>query len=206
MKFSHFDQYCFFSFLSAWIKSVDIYDYMQNKDKFCSKNKTKKFRDAIEEANQAISKVQKQSNEKKEADTVASNTSQLHKVTLKSMDIDDLLKTFESNERNLRILFDERRYKLDRFNYGQDYDFLTVLSRIATPEQQKKMWGHISDEFAGKNYIENLKYENLFWKILLPEWLIGICAQKFSLSREQIIHQITKDEQDSFDANYQFDL
>lgn len=77
---------------------------------------------------------------------------------------------------------------------------------MATSEQQQKMYCHISDAFAGKNYIENLKYENLFWTILLPEWLIAVCAQKYFKSKEQIITQIKNDDQDSINANDSFDL
>lgn len=122
------------------------------------------------------------------------------------MPIFDLLETFKENEENLRAIFDERCGKLDRFNYGNGYDFLTVLDRIATSEQQKEMWRHISDTFVGKNYIEYLKYENLFWTILIPEWLIAMCTKKFSQSKEQILAQIKKDEDDSFNANDSFDI
>lgn len=166
-----------------------------------------KFKEAVEEANEAISKqISMHPNSINQNDTVASISSPILKVTLKQMTIDDLLKTFKDNEENLRLIFDERRRKLDRFNYGNGYDFLTVLSRIATSEQQKQMWSYISDAFAGKNYIDNLKYENLFWTILLPEWLIAICAQKFSQTKEQILLQIDKDEKDSFNANDSFDI
>lgn len=128
------------------------------------------------------------------------------KITLKAIPIDDLLSTFEDNEAELRRVFDGRRGQLDRFNYGNGYDFLRVLSRIATSEQQQKMYCKITVEIAGEKYFDKLNYENLFWTILLPEWLIAILAQKFSKSKEQIISQINTDEENSFNANNSFDL
>lgn len=120
-------------------------------------------------------------------------------ITVKTMDVNDLLKTFEEHEAALRS-FDERRTKLDRFNYGMGYDFLTVLSRIATPEQQKNMFSYMCEAFAGKEYYKHSIYENLFWAILLPEWLIAICMKKISYSKKGIIEQLKKDDEDSLDS------
>lgn len=85
---------------------------------------------------------------------------------------------------------------------------LTVLSRIATPEQQKQMYSFMCEALAGRKYYELPIYENLFWSIILPEWLIAICMKQYSRSKNQIIDQIKKDEEDSFDANQinSFDL
>lgn len=60
----------------------------------------------------------------------------------------------------------------------------------------------MTDEFG----VKNLQYENLFWTILLPEWLIGTCAKKFSKTKEEIITQIKNDEQNSFDANDSYEF
>lgn len=121
------------------------------------------------------------------------------------MDVKDLLKTFDENEATLRFIFNERRTKLDRFNYGMGYDFLTISSRLATPEQQKEMFSHACEALAGKNYYQNPIYENLFWTIIIPEWLIGICMKQYSRSKEQIIAQIKKDEEtECFNANQSF--
>lgn len=122
------------------------------------------------------------------------------------MAIDDLLKTFNDYEATLRAIFDERKHILDRFNYGYGYDWLAVLSRIATSTQQQQMYCCISGTFADKNYIENRTFENLFWTILLPEWLIEVCAKQFSCSKQQILAQIKEDDEDSFNAEYSFDL
>lgn len=196
---------CFLLFFSAWLKSDNIHDYVENKNKFCNKNKSKKFEEAIKQADEAVENEQQQQvnvSISYEGGAMAN----FDKITLKAIAIDDLLSTFKDNKAELRRLFDERRGKLDRFNYGNGYDFLTVLSRIATSEQQQKMYCRITDEFAGKNYMDKLNYENLFWTILLPEWLIAICAQKNSKSKEQIISQIKSDEEHSFNANNSFDL
>lgn len=117
------------------------------------------------------------------------------------MEVSELLKTLEEHEAALRCIFNERRHKLDRFNYGMGYDFLTILSRIATSKQQKEMYSFMCDALVDKKYFERPIYENLLWTIILPEWLIAICMKKFSRSREEIIDQVKKDDEDSFNAN-----
>lgn len=54
--------------------------------------------------------------------------------------------------------------------------------------------------------VKHFRFENLFWTILLPEWIIAICAKKYLKSKKEIITQIKNDEQDSFDANDSFEL
>lgn len=194
---------CFLLF-SAWLKSDSIHEYVENKNKFRTKNNSKKFEEAIKQADEAVENEQQPVNVSISCEAGAKLKPD--KLTLKAMAVNDLLSTFEDHKAELRRLFDERRGKLDRFNYGNGYSFLTVLSRIATSEQQQKMYCHMTDEFAGKHYIEKLNYENLFWTILLPEWLIAICAQKFCKSKDQIISQIKTDEEHSFNANNSSDL
>lgn len=209
----------FFVFFSAWIKSDNTYDYIQHKDKFASKNKSKKFQEAIEEANVEVLKQKQQktmirfdgkikngANDEEMKMGDEASTSKICEMTVKTMDVKDLLATFEENETVLRSIFNERRKKLDRFNYGMGYDFLTVLSRIATTEQHKEMYSYMCEAIAGKNYFENPIYENLFWSILLPEWFIAICMKKFSHTKEEVIAQIKKDDEDSLKANDSFDL
>lgn len=198
-----------FIFSSAWIKPENIYDYIQNKSKFCSKNRSNDFLIAIEEAEEAVNEANEQLEQpsttvqhdsQNMAAVINSPSINVRNITVKTMDVKDLLRTFEENEATLRSIFNERRTKLDRFNYGMGYDFLTVLSRIATPEQQKKMFSCICEAFAGKEYYKHPIYENLFWSILLPEWLIAICMEKFSCSKKKIIEQLQKDEQNSLDS------
>lgn len=203
----------FFLFASAWVQSNNIHDYVQHKDKFVSKNKSKKFQEAIEEANQEVLKQQSTliqttnaANDEETKIGAESDTSSKSKITLKTMESQDLLATFEENEKSLRSIFNARRKQLDRFNNGMGYDFLTVLSRISTSEQQKEMYSHMCEAIVGKSYYENPVYENLLWSILLPEWLIAICIKKFLLSKVEILSQITKDEEDSLIANDSFDL
>lgn len=193
----------FFVFHSAWVKSEEIYDYVQYRHEFSSKNSRKIFQEAVQQADQAIMKeAQQQQPCKSSTSHEAAAVENFEKITLKARSIDYLLKTFDDNEADLRILFDERRRRLDRFNHGNGYDFLTVLSRIATSEQQQQMYCRMTDAFG----IKNLQYENLIWTILLPEWLIAICGKKFSKSKDEIITQIKNDEQNSFDANDSFDF
>lgn len=184
---------------------------MRNKSKFCSKNRSDIFRIAIEEADEAVDEAdgavdetnepmeQPSTTEQHNPQDVAADSSIVN-IMVKTMDVNDLLKSFEENEAALRNIFNERRTKLDRFNYGIGYDFLTVLSRTATPEQQKKMFIHLSEALAGQDYNKHPIYENLFWSILLPEWLIGICMKKFSCTKKQIIEQLKKDEENSLDS------
>lgn len=54
--------------------------------------------------------------------------------------------------------------------------------------------------------INSFQHENLFWTILLPEWIIAICAKKFNKSKEELLESIQNDEQDSFNANDSFDI
>lgn len=190
-------------FLSAWIKSEDIYDYVLYRHEFSNRNGRRTFQEAVHQADEAITmeaKVQ-QSHESSTPDEAAAMES-FEKISLQAVPTDLILDTFDEHEADLRTLFDERRTQLDRFNYGNGYDFLTVLSRIATSEQQQKMYCRMADAFS----VKHLQYENLFWTILLPEWLIAICAKKFLKSKEEIITQIKNDEQNSFDANDSFEL
>lgn len=186
-------------------------DYVQHKEKFVSRNKSKKFQEAIEEADQEVVKQQSTLMQTKSAvndeetkNGAENNTPSNSRITIKTMDSNNLLATFKDHEKHLRSIFDARRGQLDRFNYGMGYDFLTVLYRTATPEQQKKMFSHMCEAIIGK--YDNSMYQNLLWSILLPEWLIAICIQKFSLSKEEVLSQIKKDEEDSFIANDSFDL
>lgn len=144
--------FIFFQRFSVWIKSDNIFDYVQYKIEFSLKNSTKKFHDAIQQANEAVSKQNEQlvnspmqSCSKNEAGAVASilSPSDVKKITLKTIAINDLLKTFDDTKPALRAIFDERRKILDRFNCGNGYDYLTVLYRIATPTQQQQMYWYI---------------------------------------------------------------
>lgn len=196
----------FFLFSSAWIKPENMYDYVQNKNKFGSKNRSETFLVAIKEADEAVDKA----NQIAKQDTMiqhdpqnmaGSISSPSGKITVKTLNLKDLLETFKENEATLRSIFNERRTKLERFNYGAGYDFLTVLSRTATPEQQKQMYSYMCEALAGKKYYDRPIYENLLWSIILPEWLIRICMKTFSRTKSQIIDQIKKDEDDSINDN-----
>lgn len=205
---------------SGWVKSENIYEYIRNRSQFMTKNKSKKFQEAVSQADNEIEKEnQKRMNDphlhststrrSEPANQIQQNNVSMSseaeatagdKLSLKTMAIDDLLKTFIDHEVYIRSLFDTRRIISDRLNCGHGYDYLLVLSRLATSEQQKKMYTHITEAFG----IQNLFYENLLWTILLPEWLIGVCAMKYRNTKQEIIDKIKIDEQNSFDANNSF--
>lgn len=180
-----------------------------------TKNKSQIFQEAISQADIEIEKENEQrkkdststepivsANQNQQNASVSSEAEAVSrdKLSLKTMAIDDLLKTFNDHEVHIRSLFHTRRGKSDRLNRGIDYDFLLVLSRLATSEQQKKMYTHMTEALG----IQNLFYENLLWSIMLPEWLIGVCGKKHSKTKEEIIEIIENDEQHSFDANNSF--
>lgn len=79
------------------------------------------------------------------------------KITLKNVAIDELLATFYQHKTTLQTIFDQRRSKQDRFNYGNGLDFLTILSRLVTPEQQAPMYKCICRAFVTnqRKYLEN---------------------------------------------------
>lgn len=129
--------------------SDDISDYVQNKGNFAQKNKTSKFQTAVQEADDAI-KEQTAHSSMMELQTVK-------KITLKNVAIDELLATFYQHKTTLQTIFDQRRSKQDRFNYGNGLDFLTILSRLVTPEQQAPMYKCICRAFVTnqRKYLEN---------------------------------------------------
>lgn len=112
-----------FLFLSAWMKPNQIYDYVQYKNQFDSKDDSEEFKAAVEEANDAISECEEQhempstqSDSMDANEIVASIPRPIHSLTLKSIPADDLVNTFNDHAKNLRILFNEGRKKVDRFH------------------------------------------------------------------------------------------
>lgn len=158
----------------------------------------------------------------------------INQLTLKTTPISEIIITFNESKAFLREIFNQRRSILDRFNYGGiGYDFLTVLWRIVTPEQQKAMYSTLMKEFIEdeREYIGSLivsinmslylfqvffylkhhnsflfQYENLFWTILLPEWAIAVCVRKFRRCKEKILQQIQKDDMDEVHGDSSFDI
>lgn len=189
-----------------------MFDYVDNKVTFSTKNKRKSFLEAVKEADEEVSKLNEHLVDSTipicvpETPSSSDELIAIKKITLKTIAINDLLKTFDDYKAELRAIFDERKTILDRFNRGNRYDYLTILSRIVTSTQQQQMYCRICEEFAEKNYIESLRYENLFWTILLPEWLIEICSNQFSLSKTQVVAQIKMDDEDSINGQNSFDL
>lgn len=120
---------------------------MQNKNKFSAKNKTYIFKRAIEEIDEAITH---------------NRTAEIaieQKIDLKNMPINELLATYTEHETVLRANFNQRRHDIDRFIYGNGYDFLTILARTLTSSQQQAMYSEICTKFMGdiKKYLQNQK-------------------------------------------------
>lgn len=141
----------FLCFRSAWISLKNIYEYSGNKENFAGKNKTATFKKAIEEINYEYSSMTKNM----DLQTNEQNTRK--KITLTDIPVAELLATFDSNKIKLEIIFNYHRSKLDRFIRGNGYDFLTVLSRIVTSEQQQAMYVKICNIFMKnfEKYIQN---------------------------------------------------
>lgn len=121
-----------------------IHDYEIND---LTKNKTVAFKNATSEIEQEIERKNTNSSENKT----------IGKISLKNVPIDELLGTFDDNKTVLQNLFEERRNKLDRFNYGNGFDFLTVLPRVLDEEQKKMMYQQICTAFMEnfEKYIGN---------------------------------------------------
>lgn len=120
---------------------------MNNKEKFHSKNRTPIFKKAIEEIEEVL----------REESTPGNISIEKKKITLKNVEISELLSTFIENETVLRTIFNQRRSDVDRFISGNGYDFLTVLYRTLTSSQQQALYCRICEYFMGdiKKYIRN---------------------------------------------------
>lgn len=122
-------------FFSAWLLKEKTCNYLENRETFRVKNKSKIFKLAIQQIELAIN-------------------SPLGPITLKGVPIGELLSTFREHEKWLRAIFMERRNKMDHLNKGNGYDFITVLYRVLEGNDQKRMYECIRDCFA-ENYYDN---------------------------------------------------
>lgn len=52
----------------------------------------------------------------------------------------------------------------------------------------------------------SFQFENLFWTILIPEWVIAICCKKNDASKDVIIRQILEEDEIEFSSKYSFEL
>lgn len=68
-------------------------------------------------------------------------------MTLKEEPISQILCTFDQNKKMLEDIFNLRRHNLDKFNIGNGMDYLTILWRTVTSEQQKAMYWRMIDAF-----------------------------------------------------------
>lgn len=124
-------------------------NYSEFKQQFACKNKTKSFRRAIEEIEEAINIEKK---------TI--------RITLKNIPIEDIISTFTEHFALMENIFTSRSKVLDRFNsgYGLDYCSITILYLILTPEQQQHMFLRIVQAFtrSESEYIQNPIVSHMF--------------------------------------------
>lgn len=138
-KFTCFQLIFILLFLSAWISKQNIFDYSEFKTEFEMKNRTKSFRTAIQEIENEV------------------NSKPNEEITLKNMAIDLILTTFDESIPVLEPIYKSRANIPNRFNNGNGLDYLTILYRTVTSEQQQQMYLKIVQHFAvdEKKYIEN---------------------------------------------------
>lgn len=126
-------------FSSAWISKENVFNYLQFKSQFANKNRTTNFRRAIKEIEVELSHKTK------------------NEITLKNMAINSILSTFDENIPLLKSIYKIRANIPNRFNKDNELDYLTILYRTVTPEQQHQMYMKIVQQFTGdeRKYIEN---------------------------------------------------
>lgn len=131
--------YILFLFSSGWISKRNIHNYSEFKNQFSNKNKTASFQIAIKEIEEEISR----------------GTSE--EITLKLLSTDQILSTFDEHFQLLKNVFKSRAKVLDRFNVGNGLDYLTILHRTLTQEQQHQMYIRIIRTFPKdeKSYMQN---------------------------------------------------
>lgn len=114
-------------FSSAWISKKNVYNYLNYKNQFENKNQSKSFKLAIKE-------IEFETNKKKD------------KITLKDMPIDSILNTFNENFSALKEIYKSRVNIPNRFNIGP-LDYLSILYRAVTMEQQHNMYDKMIEKF-----------------------------------------------------------
>lgn len=121
-----------------------MFDYLQFKKQFETRNRTKSFRSAIKEIEDEID-------------------NRKNGITLKEMTIEWILSTFDENIPLLKPIFESRLNILNRFNVGNGLDYLTILHRTVTPVQQQKMYLKMIQRFFKdeQKYFEKLTVREL---------------------------------------------
>lgn len=80
-----------------------------------------------------------------------------NEITLKNMAINTILGTFDENFVLIKSIFESRANVPNRFNEGNGLDYLTILYRAVTMEQQQQMYLRIVQQFAKdeQKYFDN---------------------------------------------------
>ena len=152
-------------------------------------------------------------------------------ITLKNEAMSSILSTFEENVSKLKSIYEIKAKIPNRFINGNGMDYLTILCRIVTMEQQHQMYQKLIQEFTedGEKYSNNrtvslqkiianfsyfnsklshderllFQHENLFWTILLPEWVVSICMKKFDLDKSEVLAKIKHDDENSLNDSFE---
>lgn len=80
-----------------------------------------------------------------------------NEITLKNMSIHTILSTFDENIPSLQSIYDSKANIPNRFNKGTELDYLTILYRTVTMQQQHEMYQKLIKQFTEdeKKYSEN---------------------------------------------------
>lgn len=73
------------------------------------------------------------------------------------MPINSILYTYDENIQLLKSIYESKANVPDRFNKGNGLDYLTILFRVVTSEQQQQMYTKILQQFVKdeRKYIGN---------------------------------------------------
>lgn len=147
----------FYSFLSAWLRRENIRSYAEYKDQLVQKNSTTSFRKAVNEIEEEIrNHVPRNVVNEIEEET---QNQMPHKMTLKDVPINEIIATFDEGIPLLESLYTAHaNITMDRLIHrGNGLDYLTILYRTVTQQQQQRMYLQILTKFTinQKKYFEN---------------------------------------------------
>lgn len=158
------------------MRKENIQNYSEYRDQLVQKNKTASFRKAVDEIEEEI-RIQVPRN----AVNGTSSIEMPHKITLKDMPINAILATFDEGIALLQSLYTAHANKtMDHLIHrGNGLDYLTILYRTVTQQQQQQMYLRILTEFANnqKKYFENPKVSCFYFSCLRHIEIIHIIRQ-----------------------------
>lgn len=158
----------------------NIRNYSEFKDELVQKNKTATFRKAVSEIDDEM-RMKESRNQLSETNEnriqLLRNVSNdiVHevqiqtpeKITLKDMPITAIIATFEEGYPLLESLYSSLANSMaDRFLQGNGLDYLTILYRTVSSNQQHQMYGRMLEKFTKnqREYIENPTVRNFSFR------------------------------------------